>query len=116
MAICQAYFTPNMDFSQNGFSKRSMLQTVKGFSHEYKAIVLWHLLTKHDVVPGKRQLISQKIKEMLEEKDVYKMYDIAKGINALYTSEELFGIRYEHGTKKDFAYGDCTFNRFDAHC
>ena len=78
-----------------------MLQTVKG-AHEYKAIVLWHLLTKHDVVSGKRQLISQKIKEMLEEKDIYKMYDIAKDINALYTSEELFGIRYEHGTKKRF--------------
>lgn len=103
-----------MDFSQRMPSRRTMLQTIKGVSHEYKAILMWHLMTSHNVVPGKLQLISQKIKDMLKQSDFQKMYDIAMDINELYASEELFGIRHENGTTKDFADGDWTFNGLKA--
>lgn len=111
----KVYFTPKMDFSQRMPSRRTKLQTIKGVSHEYKAILSWHLMTNHNVVPGKLQLISQKIKDMLKQSDFQKMYDIAMDINELYASEELFGIRHENGTTKDFADGDWTFNRLKAH-
>ena len=111
----KVYFTPKMDFSQRSPWKRTKLQTIKGVSHEYKAILSWHLMTNHNVVPGKLQLISQKIKDMLKQSDFQKMYDIAMDINELYASEELFGIRHENGTTKDFADGDWTFNGLKAH-
>lgn len=111
----KVYFTPKMDFSQRMPSRRTMLQTIKGVSHEYKAILMWHLMTSHNVVPGKLQLISQKIKDMLKQSDFQKMYDIARDINELYASEELFGIRHEDGKEKDFAYGHWTFNNYKAH-
>ena len=110
----EVYFTPKMDFSQRMPSRRTMLQTIKGVSHEYKAILMWHLMTSHNVVPGKLQLISQKIKDMLKQSDFQKMYDIARDINELYASEELFGIRHENGRTNDFAYGDWTFNGLKA--
>ncbi len=109
------YFTPKMNFSQNDWKKRTMLQTVKGVTHEYKAIVLWHILTGYNVVPGKRDEISKEIKDMLQQNNIEEMYRIAREIrDNLYKSEELFGIRYENGKTKDFAYEQWSFRGLKA--
>lgn len=114
-SYAEKFFAPKLDFSHNVGKSRTVPQIIKGVSHEYKAIVLWHILTGYNVVPGKRKCISQKIWEMLSQSDVRNMYDDAKKIiSELYTSEELFGIRHESGEAKDFAYGEWTFNGLES--
>lgn len=103
------FFTQNLDFSHAPGRLMTKPQVIKGVVHEYKAIILWHILTDYDVVSGKRESISEKIKGMLRQNDIRKIYDIAKEIRAAYAREELFGIRHENGMKKDFAYGGWTF-------
>ena len=108
------FFTQNLDFSHAPRRLMTKPQVIKGVVHEYKAIVLWHILTNYDVVSGRRKLISEKIKEMLDQDDIRKMHDIAKEIRDVYAREELFGIRHENGKAKDFAHGDWTFNNLRA--
>jgi len=112
---CSKFFAPNMDFSHEVANRRSREKLIKGVSHEYKAILLWNILTGNDVVSETRQKISQKIKEMLSADSLAEMYNIAQELESMYINEEQrFGIMEIDGKEKDFAFAEWSLRGYTA--
>lgn len=109
----KSFFDFNLDFSNELKMNRSKKQKIIGVTHEYKAILLWGLITGNNVVHGNFNNIKQMIHQMLESKSLEKIYEISSKINVLYENiEERFAVKILNGKKLDFAEGSWTiFNR-----
>lgn len=100
-----SFFDYNIDFTYPSGRGRTAKQTIIGVVHEYKAILLWIILTENNVLYGNFKSVRQLVKKMLDCDSTEQAYNTAKEIKKYIDMEERFGVKFDRNNKLDFADG-----------
>ncbi len=110
-AKLKTFFDFNLDFTHPIGTDQSEKQTIIGVVHEYKAILLWLLLTHNNVLHGNLRIVRNLVHQMFSNKSAKKRNELSKKIRGyILNKEERFGVKYENGKRLEFELSEWSIN------